>query len=386
MGGEQRFDLSLPQIVGGALATMTAAVAASYLGVAGTVIGAAVMSVGSTVGGAVYTHYLKRTGTHLPFLSRQEAGDDPPKRVEDNGELATAALATVREAPVRPSGGSPVAPYGETLGGAYGGALAEPYGDGDELEDLVMVDIDPATAEIPATDPATMVIPATGPATAGIPASATAGPSGITVELPAAVPAAAAATAAAGTAVPPGSTAVLPAVSGLSGGGGPSGDRGRARIWVLAATAVITFAVGMGAILGFEKVTGQPVASTVKGERSSGTSLNPGPVVRREEAPPVRERTPRPSDSAPATAPQATPEPTGTGEPARTEEPGSGATSKPTTPVTPSQAPTTSPTQVEPSLEPTGNPTGSPAPAETDAPAQGDAQDGEDVRVGPAGE
>ncbi|MEU9834542.1 hypothetical protein AB0D67_23685 [Streptosporangium sp. NPDC048047] len=406
MGGEQRFDLSLPQIVGGALATMTAAVAASYLGVAGTVIGAAVMSVGSTVGGAVYTHYLKRTGTHLPFLSRQEAGDDPPKKIEDNGELATAALATVREAPVRPSGGSPVAPYGETLGGpygrtlagSYGGTLAEPYGDGDEPEDLVVVDIDPATMEIPVTgpatmeipaaDPATAVIPAAGPATAGIPAaaSATAGPSGITVELPAAVPAAAAATAAAGTAVPPGSTAVLPAVSGLSGGGGPSGDRGRARIWVLAATAVITFAVGMGAILGFEKVTGQPVASTVKGERSSGTSLNPGPVVRREEAPPVRERTPRPSDSAPATAPQATPEPTGTGEPARTEEPGSGATSKPTTPVTPSQAPTTSPTQVEPSLEPTGNPTGSPAPAETDAPAQGDAQDGEDVRVGPAGE
>lgn len=63
MGGEQqKFELSLPQIGGSALAAVTAAVAASYLGVAGTVIGAAVMSVASTIGTAVYTHYLKRTG------------------------------------------------------------------------------------------------------------------------------------------------------------------------------------------------------------------------------------------------------------------------------------------------------------------------------------
>ncbi|MGW5485013.1 hypothetical protein ACWEU6_25500 [Streptosporangium sandarakinum] len=408
MGGEQRFDLSLPQIIGGALATMTAAVAASYLGVAGTVIGAAVMSVGSTVGGAVYTHYLKRTGSRLPFLSRQEAGDDPPKKVEGNGELATAALATVREAPARthgeapgrPSGGVSAAPYsaassGETRAWRSGGSAgADPdaptslmpavatyegaglrggagtreetggpdgdSGDVGALEDLVVVDVDPATAEIPAAAPDTAEL------------------SRITAELPAAV-----STAATGTAGPPGSTTVLPAVSGHPGGdGGP----GRARVWMLAATAVITFAVSMGAILGFEKATGQPVASTVKGERSSGTSFNPGPVVRREEVPPARERVPRPSDSASETAPRTTPEPTATLEPDRTEQPGTGATLEPTAPVTPSQAPTTSPTQVEPSPEPTGNPTGSQAPAETDAPAQEDVQDGEAGQVAPAGE
>ncbi|MFI7447040.1 hypothetical protein ACIBQX_06015 [Nonomuraea sp. NPDC049714] len=44
---------------------MTVAVAASYLGVAGTVIGAALMSAGTTVGTAVYTHYLKRTGAKV---------------------------------------------------------------------------------------------------------------------------------------------------------------------------------------------------------------------------------------------------------------------------------------------------------------------------------
>lgn len=62
MSGDQpKFELSVPQIAGGALAAVTAAVAASFLGVAGTVIGAAVASIATTIGGAVYTHYLKRT-------------------------------------------------------------------------------------------------------------------------------------------------------------------------------------------------------------------------------------------------------------------------------------------------------------------------------------
>ncbi|GAA2907309.1 hypothetical protein [Nonomuraea rubra] len=77
MSGEQRrFELSVPQILGSALAAVTAAVAASYLGVAGTVIGAAVVSVASTVATAVYTHYLKRTGERVkqrtPLVVRRE--------------------------------------------------------------------------------------------------------------------------------------------------------------------------------------------------------------------------------------------------------------------------------------------------------------------------
>ncbi|WP_263657389.1 hypothetical protein [Nonomuraea gerenzanensis] len=66
MSGEQRkFELSMPQVLGSALAAVTAAVAASYLGVAGTVIGAAVVSVASTIATAVYTHYLKQTGERV---------------------------------------------------------------------------------------------------------------------------------------------------------------------------------------------------------------------------------------------------------------------------------------------------------------------------------
>jgi len=101
MGDERRrFELSVPQIGGSALAAVTAAVAASYLGVAGTVIGAAVVSVASTVASAVYTHYLKRTGEKVKqhtVIARLHHGGDPEPPAEDQGELATAARATVRD-------------------------------------------------------------------------------------------------------------------------------------------------------------------------------------------------------------------------------------------------------------------------------------------------
>src|SRR4051794_5431944 len=69
-----RFSLSATQITASALAATTATVAASYLGVAGTVIGAAVASVLTVVGNAVYSHSLRRTGEKVrdavPIASR----------------------------------------------------------------------------------------------------------------------------------------------------------------------------------------------------------------------------------------------------------------------------------------------------------------------------
>ncbi len=56
-----RFGLSATQLVATALAAITATIAASYLGVTGTVIGAAVASVVSAVGNAVYGHSLRST-------------------------------------------------------------------------------------------------------------------------------------------------------------------------------------------------------------------------------------------------------------------------------------------------------------------------------------
>jgi hypothetical protein len=77
-------QLEPTQIVAGSLAAVTAAVAASYLGVAGTIIGAAVGSVVGTVGTTVYEHYLHRTRHQVrtvvlrvaPTAIRQRAASD----------------------------------------------------------------------------------------------------------------------------------------------------------------------------------------------------------------------------------------------------------------------------------------------------------------------
>ncbi|MGW0808488.1 hypothetical protein [Nonomuraea sp. NPDC002799] len=84
-GAPRRLTLSVPQIAGSALAAITAAVAASYLGVAGTVIGAAVMSFATTVATDIYTHYLRRTSakvkqhTTIARRGRPGAADAGPR-------------------------------------------------------------------------------------------------------------------------------------------------------------------------------------------------------------------------------------------------------------------------------------------------------------------
>lgn len=62
---ERKFELSVPQIVAGALAAASAAVASSWLGVAGTVVGAAIVSVIASVASALYKHPLERSSRVL---------------------------------------------------------------------------------------------------------------------------------------------------------------------------------------------------------------------------------------------------------------------------------------------------------------------------------
>jgi hypothetical protein len=58
---KSRIDLSLAQVLGGALAAMTAAALGSRFSLAGTVVGAALASVIAAVSGALYTASLRRT-------------------------------------------------------------------------------------------------------------------------------------------------------------------------------------------------------------------------------------------------------------------------------------------------------------------------------------
>ncbi|GAA1651255.1 hypothetical protein GCM10009733_055380 [Nonomuraea maheshkhaliensis] len=87
--------LSGAQITGGGLAALTAAVTASYLGVTGTVIGAAVMSVATTVGTEFYAHLLRRTGHRVkqhatPSRRTRPSRDDAPagREVRAGGDPA----------------------------------------------------------------------------------------------------------------------------------------------------------------------------------------------------------------------------------------------------------------------------------------------------------
>ena len=65
MSGPRGIQLSGTQIIASVLATLTGAIAASYLGVAGTLVGAAVGSLASTMGTEVYKVYLQRSQERL---------------------------------------------------------------------------------------------------------------------------------------------------------------------------------------------------------------------------------------------------------------------------------------------------------------------------------
>src|SRR5580704_7424560 len=65
MSGRRGLNLSAAQIIASVLATLSAAVAASFLGVAGTLLGAALCSVLSTTGTEIYKHYRQRSEERL---------------------------------------------------------------------------------------------------------------------------------------------------------------------------------------------------------------------------------------------------------------------------------------------------------------------------------
>lgn len=61
----ERLSLSATQVLASGLAAASATVAASYFGVAGTVIGAALGSVISVVGGAIYSYSIRQTRSRV---------------------------------------------------------------------------------------------------------------------------------------------------------------------------------------------------------------------------------------------------------------------------------------------------------------------------------
>lgn len=79
----KRIELSVPQVAGSAVAAVAGAVAASQLGVYGTVIGAGVMSVVATTGGSVFQHLFRRTGEQIRDVAHVRPKGEPGPDVPD---------------------------------------------------------------------------------------------------------------------------------------------------------------------------------------------------------------------------------------------------------------------------------------------------------------
>ncbi|MET7856153.1 hypothetical protein ABZS81_02750 [Streptomyces sp. NPDC005318] len=108
---ERRIDLNVPQVAGSAVAAVAAAVAASQLGVYGTILGAGVMSVVATCGGSVFQHFFRRTGEQIREVTvhtretrnirgEHEVRETVPARRPAGGSMdATTVLRTVAADP-----------------------------------------------------------------------------------------------------------------------------------------------------------------------------------------------------------------------------------------------------------------------------------------------
>ncbi|QMU72172.1 hypothetical protein [Streptacidiphilus sp. P02-A3a] len=79
-------DLSVTQVAASSMAAVAGAVLASELGVYGTILGAAVVSAGATVGGALFQHAFRRTGEQLRGRAGTPVPVDPARRQRADAE------------------------------------------------------------------------------------------------------------------------------------------------------------------------------------------------------------------------------------------------------------------------------------------------------------
>jgi hypothetical protein len=136
-------QLSPTQIVASLLATLTGAFLASYLGVGGTLAGAAVGSIASTTGTEVYRHYLRRSQERLKaageVLRHRQTGQHArqPASVGRAGGLRPDTSADATETQIIPAATSTwhpqlrAEPNGHTAAERATGELGDGAGNGD---------------------------------------------------------------------------------------------------------------------------------------------------------------------------------------------------------------------------------------------------------------
>ena len=308
--GRPRFDLSGSQVVASLLAAMTGAVAASYLGIAGTIIGAAVMSVASTAGAAVYKHYLARSRERLKAAAVV---------------IAPRATLTV------------------TAGHRGHRSAAEPAtGDSAQTEALARTE-DPAQTEamLARTEDSARTVPSSGRLASSSIADeaetevfARVGNPGRAqhADLPAGqVPDRGSRPAENPAEMPDGNHAGGTADQEHRPGQ-PDGRPGRLRRWApLAAVALAVFLFVMGGITAVELVAGRPLDSVLHGQRGSGTSVGQligGNHAGRPDSP----ARPKPSHPAPSVQPSPSPSPSRLPSPSPSPSPSRSPSPSPSSP------------------------------------------------------
>ncbi|WSC74664.1 hypothetical protein OG830_28805 [Streptomyces sp. NBC_00121] len=132
-------DLNVPQVAGSAVAAIAAAVAASQLGVYGTILGAGVMSVVATCGGSVFQHFFRRTGEQIREVTvytretrdtrggREPSGSGSGRRLSEASVDATTVLRTVTVDPDRTQLLEPLTDNGTRLLASYPAAPDEEF-------------------------------------------------------------------------------------------------------------------------------------------------------------------------------------------------------------------------------------------------------------------
>jgi hypothetical protein len=303
----RRFDVTAIQAVSSMLAALTGAVAASSLGIAGTMIGAGLMSLASTVGAAIYKHYIASGNERLRAAAATLAPVLDPAGAHRGSGHRDGDHATPIQESARPR------PRARTL--PVSGGTARP---GDAP--------DPDGPEPPAP-------PAGGKTVAQVLASADRD----TVDLPPAEPGGPDDTHAIGDAEP-----------------GPRGPRWSRRRWLaLAGTALGVFVIVMGAVTAFEAIAGKPLEAVVWHKHASGTTIGGLVGGGQQHAPPPR-HSPSPTGSpGPSTTPPASTSPSsapGSSSPAPS---GSASPSGPASP-SPGTSPPAGPTSQSPSALPAG--------------------------------
>jgi hypothetical protein len=345
----RRLDVTPTHAISSMLATLTGAVAASGLGIGGTILGAAFMSLASTVGTAVYKHYLARSNAKLRAAAENLA--------PHSGAVATAVIRshlTVDSA--SPARGKHAAPVhadqavgaGQTTASAKwvpGPADAQPNGaaPSDSADGAAPVGSADGAGTAGSADGAAPVGSADGAGTAGSADGAgTAGSAdgaGTAGSADGEHPARGLDPAAPAEVSPPPASAeptALPATPEAPVSGPAAAQRRHVsrRTWLMAAAGAIgVFVIAMGAITAFEAIAGKPLEAVVWHRHATGTTL--GNAV--HSHPSHHRSTVRPSTS---------PHPSGSATAPRSTSPSTTPSNSPSPATSPSTTanPTTSPT------------------------------------------